>query len=52
MVNFMITPQLRVGYAYDHIVSDLDINANASHEIFLNFDILLSRKVSRSPRYF
>jgi type IX secretion system PorP/SprF family membrane protein len=52
MVNFLITPNLRIGYAYDMIVSDLDVATNASHEIFINFDIPLLKKVSRSPRYF
>jgi type IX secretion system PorP/SprF family membrane protein len=52
MVNFLITPSLRVGYAYDSIVSDLNVATSASHEIFINFDIPLLKKVSRSPRYF
>src|SRR5690606_42117922 len=52
MVNFLITPNLRVFYAYDRIVSDLDIATSASHEVFINFDIPLLKKVSRSPRYF
>ncbi|NNK82402.1 MAG: type IX secretion system membrane protein PorP/SprF, partial [Flavobacteriaceae bacterium] len=52
MVNFTITPSLRIGYAYDAIQSELDIVTNASHEVFLNFDLNFPRKVSRSPRYF
>ena len=52
MVNFSITPNFRVGYAYDAIQSDLDIVTNASHEVFLNFDLNFPSKVSRSPRYF
>ncbi|NNK82343.1 MAG: type IX secretion system membrane protein PorP/SprF [Flavobacteriaceae bacterium] len=52
MINFSITPNLRVGYAYDAIQSGLDIVTNASHEVFLNFDLNFPRKVSRSPRYF
>ncbi|MBR9758372.1 MAG: type IX secretion system membrane protein PorP/SprF [Algicola sp.] len=52
MINFLITPNLRVGYAYDNIQSDLDVVTSSSHEIFINFDINLSKKVSRSPRYF
>ncbi|MGB1307620.1 MAG: PorP/SprF family type IX secretion system membrane protein [Oceanihabitans sp.] len=52
MVNFLITPHLRVGYAYDSIQSDLNYGTDSSHEIFLNFDFAFSRKVSRSPRYF
>jgi hypothetical protein len=52
MVNFAITPNLRIGYAYDHIVSDLNVATPASHEVMLLFDINFSKKVSQSPRYF
>ena len=52
MVNFLVAPNLRIGYAYDSIQSQLDVVTNSSHEIFINFDINLPRKVSRSPRYF
>jgi type IX secretion system PorP/SprF family membrane protein len=52
MANFAITPQLKIGYAYDHIISDLDVVTPASHEVILLFDLNLSKKVSRSPRYF
>lgn len=52
MVNFAINPSLRVGYAYDHIVSDLNIQTRSSHEVILLFDLNFSKKVSQSPRYF
>lgn len=52
MVNFAITPGLRVGYAYDHIISDLNITTQASHEVIVLFDLNFAKKVSRSPRYF
>ena len=52
MVNFAITPSLKIGYAYDHIVSDLNIETQSSHEVILLFDLNFSKKVSRSPRYF
>jgi len=52
MVNFAITPSIKIGYAYDHIVSDLKAQTSASHEFFLLFDISSAKKVSRSPRYF
>lgn len=52
MVNFAITPSLRIGYAYDHIVSDLNVVTPSSHEVMLLFDITTSKKVSRSPRFF
>jgi type IX secretion system PorP/SprF family membrane protein len=52
MVNYAITPNLRLGYAYDHIVSDLNVTTPASHEVMLLFDLNFPKKVSRSPRYF
>ncbi|MDB9954388.1 type IX secretion system membrane protein PorP/SprF [Flavobacteriaceae bacterium] len=52
MVNFQVMDNLRIGYAYDAIQSDLDIVTSSSHEIFINFDLNFSTKVSRSPRYF
>lgn len=52
MVNFAITPSLKVGYAYDHVMSDIKIVAPASHEFILLFDLNFPKKVSRSPRYF
>lgn len=52
MVNFAITPSLRIGYAYDHIVSDINVVTSASHEVMLLFDLNFPKKVSRSPRYF
>ena len=52
MVNFAVTPSLRIGYAYDHIISDLNVVTPASHEVMLLFDLNFPKKVSRSPRYF
>lgn len=52
MVNYAITPSIRIGYAYDHIVSDLKVTTPASHEFMLLFDLNFPKKVSRSPRFF
>ena len=52
MINFMVSPSIRIGYAYDSIQSELNLITKASHEIFINFDINFRSKVSRSPRYF
>lgn len=52
MINFQVSNNIRIGYAYDAIQSDLDIVTSSSHEIFINFDLNFSTKVSRSPRYF
>ncbi len=52
MVNFAVTPNIRIGYAYDHIVSDLNFVTPASHEFMMLFDLNFPKKVSVSPRYF
>lgn len=52
MVNYAINPSLRVGYAYDSIISDLKATSSSSHEIILLFDVNFPKKVSRSPRFF
>ena len=52
LVNFAITPTVRIGYAYDAVNSDIRDFASSSHEVFLLFDLNFPRKVSRSPRYF
>ncbi len=52
MANVKITDGLRIGYAYDHIVSDLDVATPSSHEVILLFDLNFPKKVSSSPRYF
>lgn len=52
MINYRVLPNLRIGYAYDHVMSDLKVKGKASHEFILLYDIFFSRKVSSSPRYF
>ncbi|ESU22680.1 hypothetical protein FEDK69T_19380 [Flavobacterium enshiense DK69] len=52
MVNYRITPSIRLGYAYDHIISDLDATTKSSHEFMLLFDLNFPKKTSISPRYF
>tara|TARA_B100000508_G_C11446902_1_gene271872 strand:- start:407 stop:1363 length:957 start_codon:yes stop_codon:yes gene_type:complete len=52
LVGFQATDYLRIGYAYDHVVSDLDVVTNASHEVILTFDLFFKQKSLRSPRYF
>ena len=52
MVNVAISPSIRIGYAYDNIISEIKTVAPSSHEIILLFDVNFPKKVSRSPRYF
>lgn len=53
LVNFKITPALRVGYAYDYPTYDL--SKDGSHEIMLLFDLDLfglKKGYDKSPRFF
>lgn len=52
MVNYAISPALRIGYAYDYTLSELNSTTTSSHEIIVLFDLDFPKKVSRSPRYF
>jgi type IX secretion system PorP/SprF family membrane protein len=52
MFNYAISPNVKLGYAYDHIVSDLNVTTPSSHELILLFDLNFPKKVSSSPRFF
>ncbi|MBV7269683.1 PorP/SprF family type IX secretion system membrane protein [Winogradskyella luteola] len=52
LVNFALSPSIRVGYAYDAVSSEIKAFAPASHEVMLLFDLNFPKRVSRSPRYF
>jgi len=55
MINFGITPELRIGYAYDYTLSDLDAFSSGSHEFFLLYNLdsfKFNRGFDKSPRFF
>ncbi len=52
IVGFQATPDLRIGYAYDAVTSEINNVAPASHEIILTYNIIFNKRVLRSPRYF
>ena len=54
LVNFAIQPNLRIGYAYDAVVSDIQPFAPSSHELFVLYEFGNSSKDKRikSPRFF
>lgn len=55
LVNFAVTPQLRVGYAYDRTTSNLGDYNDGTHEFLLLFDLDifgLSKGYDKSPRFF
>lgn len=55
LVNFRITPSLRIGYAYDHTLSNLGRFNSGSHEFMILFDIDklgTPKGYDKSPRFF
>ena len=52
LVGFQATPNIRIGYAYDRVISDLQAVASSSHEVILTFDLVFKKRSLRSPRYF
>ena len=53
MVNYGITDNLRLGYAYDYTTSNLGNFNSGTHEVFLLFDLNFSgSKRYSSPRFF
>lgn len=52
LVGFQVLPELRIGYAYDAVTSDINVVAPSSHEIILTFDLFPTKRTLRSPRYF
>ena len=52
LINFGVTPDLRIGYAYDYTTSNLGNYNSGTHEIFMLWDIDFSKKNLKSPRFF
>jgi type IX secretion system PorP/SprF family membrane protein len=55
LINFGITPELRIGYAYDYTISNLDAFSSGSHEFFILYNLdsfNLNKGFDKSPRFF
>jgi type IX secretion system PorP/SprF family membrane protein len=52
MVEFQLSRQLRLGYAYDQPLSDTKRYVGSSHEVMLRFDLVSPKTKYVSPRYF
>jgi len=50
--NFLATSKLRLGYAYDHTVSELNGFSKGSHEFMILYRIPLTLRNIKSPRFF
>jgi hypothetical protein len=53
LINFGVTPNFRIGYAYDHTISDFSEGSpGGTHEVIVLYSIDLSKKNLKSPRFF
>lgn len=52
MVEYQVTPQMRIGYAYDMTTSRLRSYNHGSHEIMLGMDFGRDLVKIKTPRYF
>ncbi|MFB0903401.1 MAG: type IX secretion system membrane protein PorP/SprF [Nonlabens sp.] len=55
LINFKVTPELRLGYAYDYTTSNLGNFNSGSHEIILLYNVKTKFWINgydRSPRFF
>lgn len=50
--NFLLTDKLRLGYAYDHTISELNQFSRGSHEFMILYRLPLSLRNIKSPRFF
>ena len=51
IADFQVSKQFRIGYAYEHPISDIRPYSSGTHEILLMFEVFKSKRV-KSPRYF
>ncbi len=52
LISFMATKDFRIGYAYDYTTSNLGDLNSGSHEVFLLWNVDMSRDNVISPRFF
>lgn len=52
MVEYQVTPQMRIGYAYDMTTSRLRDYTSGSHEVMLGIDFGRDLVKIKTPRYF
>lgn len=51
LVDFQVSKQFRIGYAYEYPLSDINQFSSGTHEVLLMFELLKASR-AKSPRYF
>lgn len=55
LANFKVTPELRIGYAYDYTTTTLGNFNSGTHEVFILYDLglnIFNKGYEKSPRFF
>ena len=52
LFEIQATPQIRIGYAYDHSLTTLQTFNGGSHEIMLRYEFGYEKNKFLSPRFF
>ena len=52
LIEMLLSPQLRLGYAYDYTTTELQEFNTGSHELMLNYRFAFDKSKVLSPRYF
>ena len=51
IADWQVSPQWRIGYAYEYPISDIRPYSQGTHEILLMFELFKNKRI-KSPRYF
>ncbi|PWK17359.1 PorP/SprF family type IX secretion system membrane protein [Xanthomarina spongicola] len=51
LADFQVSKQIRIGYAYEYPLSELNDYTGGTHEILIMFEIFKTKRI-KSPRYF
>ena len=52
IIEYQISPKLRLGYSYDATLSDIKDHSSGSHEIMIGYDFGYDIMKMKTPRYF
>lgn len=52
LIQFQVSPQLRLGYSFDQTISKFSSYNSGSHEIMFSYDFIFKKDKIISPRYF
>lgn len=51
LVDFQVSKQFRIGYAYEYPLSDINQFSSGTHEVLLMYELIRANRI-KSPRYF